>query len=107
MGTAVLCRRVVELFVTDLLIKRHGSPVPISKLLKEATTSGKIPKETGPGLFGILALALADGVISNPDYNIASHLREFGNNIHEKGGVQNEVDAKYAIQACIHLLHRI
>jgi hypothetical protein len=105
-GTAVLCRRLVELHVSDLLTKRHRNTASIKQLIKDAKATGKIPKVTGPGLFAILALALADGILPPNDHTIASQIKDFGNNIHERGGVQNEIDAKYAIQAYIHLLHR-
>jgi hypothetical protein len=105
-GTAVLCRRLVELHVSDLVVQRHGNTSSIKELVKNGKASGKIPKNTGPGLFAILVLALADGVLTPAEHEIATHIKDFGNNIHEEGGVENEVDSKYAIQACLHLLHR-
>jgi hypothetical protein len=105
-GAAVLCRRVVELHISDLLIQKHGNAVSIKTLIKKGKASGKIPKDAGPGLFATLALAHADGVLTPAEYEIATHIKDFGNNIHDKGGVENEVDAKFAIQACLHLLHR-
>jgi hypothetical protein len=42
--------------------------------------------------------------ISDNEYAIATRIKDFGNNIHEKGGIENSLDAKYAIQACLHLV---
>jgi len=41
------------------------------------------------------------------EFKITSSIKDFGNRIHDKGGMENAVDAKYAIQACIHLIRRL
>jgi len=104
-GTAVLCRRVIELYLAQLLEAKFGKPV--SKLVKEAKVKGEIPKKIGPGLYVVLELAKIRDIITNQEYLVASHIKDFGNSIHDRGGVNNAVDAKYAIQSCLHLLHRI
>ena len=106
-ATVVLCRRLVELRLSDLLVSKHGGTDSIKQLVQKGKLTGKVPKGAGPGLFSVLALALADGVLGQSEYEIATHIKDFGNRIHDRGGVQNELDAKYAIQSCIHLLHRI
>jgi hypothetical protein len=54
--------------------------VSLKKLIKQGKTSGTIPKNTGPGLFAILAWALADGVLTPVEHEIATHIKDFGNN---------------------------
>jgi hypothetical protein len=105
-ASIVLCRRLIELRLSDLLVSKHGGTESIKQLIKKGKATGKIPKDAGPGLFSVLALALADGLLSQSEHKIATHIKDFGNRIHDRGGVQNELDAKYAIQSCIHLLHR-
>jgi hypothetical protein len=106
-AAVVLCRRLVELRLSDLLVSKHGGTESIKQLVKKGKAAGKTPKDAGPGLFSVLALALADAALTESEHKIATHIKDFGNRIHDRGGVQNELDAKYAIQSCIHLLHRI
>lgn len=104
-GTAVLCRRIIELSISAKMEKQFG--VPIKDQIKAAKKNGEISKSIGPGLHGILELAKLRGIISPNEYVLTSNIKDFGNNIHEKGGIKNALDAKYAIQACLHLIHRL
>ncbi len=51
-GAAVLCRRVIELYLTELLTTKHGKTV--KELTKAAKAAGQIPKDARPGLFTVL-----------------------------------------------------
>lgn len=104
-GTAVLCRRLIEIVISEKLEKQFN--VTIKEQIKLAKQKGEIAKGIGPGLHGILELAKLRHAISDNEYAIATRIKDFGNNIHEKGGIENSLDAKYAIQACLHLVHRV
>jgi hypothetical protein len=104
-GTAVLCRRAIELAVSAKMERLFG--IPIRKQVQQAKKNGEISKSIGPGLYGILELAKVRSAISPNEHTLASNIKDFGNNIHEEGGISNSLDAKYAIQACLHFLHRL
>jgi hypothetical protein len=104
-GTAVLCRRIIELTISAKMEKQFG--VPIKKQVQTAKKNGEIDKSIGPGLYGVLELAKLRSVISGKEHTLASSIKDFGNNIHETGGIKNTLDAKYAVQACLHLVNRL
>jgi len=104
-GAAVLCRRVIEVYLKELLAIRCRKTVQV--LTKEAKASGQLAKDARRGLYTVLELAKLHGLITQEEHEIGSYIKSVGNDIHEKGGVENEIDAKYAIQSCMHILHRI
>ena len=103
-GVVVLCRRVLELTIKQILTESYG--MPIDALVKECRKAG-ILTDRAAGLFAILTVAKWKGVLTPQEFNIASGIKDFGNRIHDKDRLEDAVDAKYAIQACIHLLRRL
>jgi len=103
-GPTVQCRRVIELYLSRLL-ESHFSK-PIKQQVKEAKAAREISKDAGIGCNAVIQLAAKKGIITDDERTVASTIKDFGNKIHDEGGVGNAIDAKYAIQACLHLLHR-
>lgn len=105
LGSVVLCRRVLELTLTKLLFEKYKMSIPA--LIKECRKTGVLKGGIRPDLFGILMVAKSKGVLTSSEFEIASHIKDFGNRIHPPSRVKNAVDAKYAIQACIHIMRRL
>ncbi len=105
LGAAVLCRRVLELTLTQILTTRYKKTIP--QLIKECQKTGSLDKGIGPGLYGVLMVSKSRRVLMSSEFEIASNIKDFGNRIHSPGGVKNAIDAKYAIQACIHIMRRL
>jgi hypothetical protein len=104
-GVVVLCRRVLELALKEILTETYRSS--IKTLVKGCRNAGALNPGVGRGLFQILAVAKWKGLLTLNEFEVASHIKDFGNRIHDKGGVKNAVDAKYAMRACIHILRRL
>ncbi len=103
-GPTVQCRRVIELYLSRLLEAKVGRP--IRQQIKVAKGAREIPRDAGIGCNAVIQLAAKKGVITENEKTIALHIKDFGNKIHDEGGVGKAIDAKYAIQSCLHLLHR-
>lgn len=103
-GVVVLCRRVLELVLTQILTETYETS--IDTLVKRCHKAGVLKGSVRRGLFAILMVAKWKEFLTLSEFKIASHIKDFGNRIHDKGGVENVVDAKYAVQACIHVLRR-
>ena len=103
-GPTVQCRRVVELYLSRLLEARFATP--IKRQVEAAKRAGDIPKNAGNGCNAVVLLAAAKGLITEGERNVALHIKDFGNKIHDDAGVGSSVDAKYALQSCLHLLRR-
>jgi hypothetical protein len=104
MGTAILCRRLIEIYVSEKLERTFK--LPIKKQINNAKEKGEIYKGIGPGIFGILELAKLKGIINKEEYTLASNIKDFGNSIHKQGSIENLIDAKYALFSCIYFIHR-
>jgi tetratricopeptide (TPR) repeat protein len=103
-GVVVLCRRVLEITITQILTGTYG--VAIDTLVKECRKTGVLPSRAG-GLYAVLEAARWKGILTTQEFDIASGIKDFGNRIHDKDRLEDAIDAKYAIQACIHLLRRL
>jgi hypothetical protein len=104
MGTAILCRRLIEIYVSEKLERTFK--LPIKKQINNAKEKGEIYKGIGPGIFGILELAKLKGIINKEEYTLASNIKDFGNSINKQGSIENLIDAKYALFSCIYFIHR-
>lgn len=103
-GVVVFCRRVIELYLRELLERTLNKP--IKRVINAARLAGQIPGSSVKGLAIIGELSRINNLITDKEYNLISHIKTFGNYIHRRGGL-SEVDAKYALQSCLHILHRI
>jgi hypothetical protein len=104
-GVVVLCRRVLELILTQALTEIYK--VSLNTLVKECRKAGMLRGGVRRGLFAVLVVAKSKEFLTLSEFKIASSIKDFGNRIHDKGEMENVVDAKYAIQACIHILRRV
>jgi len=104
-GVVVLCRRVLELALKNILVATYKKQ--ISALIQECQQAGILKGGARSGLYPILVVAKWKGILTSNEFEIASNIKNFGNRIHESGGVENHIDAKYAIQRCIHVLRRL
>jgi hypothetical protein len=103
-GVAVLCRRVIEIYISEKLEKKFGLSIKEQIIISKKNM--EMPKNVGPGLFAVLELAKLRGIINDQEHILGSNIKDFGNGVHDKGTSKNKIDAKYALQACIHLIHR-
>ena len=103
-GPTVQCRRVIELYFSGLLETKFATPV--KRQIEAAKRAGDIPKNAGNGCNAVVLLAAAKGIITQDECDVALHIKDFGNKIHDEAGVGSSVDAKYALQSCLHLLRR-
>jgi hypothetical protein len=101
----VLCRRTLELTLTQILTKKYR--MTTATLIKKAKEAGVLESNARPGLFAILKVAKWKEVLTSSEFKIASRIKDFGDLIHTKGGVGDAIDTKEAIHACIHILRRL
>jgi tetratricopeptide (TPR) repeat protein len=104
-GAVVLCRRIIEMAIKDTLSKISGET--ISSLVAQCKQAGVLEGRQGNGLYQILQVARWKNVISSSDFDIAIAIKNYGDRIHIKDGVKEELHAKYAIQACIRILRQL
>jgi hypothetical protein len=104
-GVVVLCRRILEIMLTQILIKKYETS--INDLIEECKKEGVLKGNVRQGLFAILMVAKSKKVLTSEEFKIATDIKDFGNRIHSIGGVNSAIDAKYALQACIHILRRL
>jgi hypothetical protein len=104
-GVVALCRRIIEMALRDILSERCNTSV--ENLIKDCVKSGVLKGRPGPGLYPILVVAKWKEIINEDDFNVAKKIKDFGDRIHDRGGVRNAIDAKFAIQACIRILRQL
>jgi hypothetical protein len=104
-GAVVLCRRVLELALAQILTEKCRSSIDL--LVESCQRAGALGAGARRGMFVILTVAKWKGLLTDDEFEIASHVKDFGDRIHDKGGLENAIDAKYAIEACIHILRRL
>jgi hypothetical protein len=103
-GPTVECRRVVELYLSQALEAKFGTL--IRQQIEAAKAAREISKKAGIGCNAVIQLAAAKRMITDEERRVALHIKDFGNKIHDRAGVGTAIDARYAMQSCLHLLRR-
>jgi hypothetical protein len=104
-GAGVLCRRTLELPLTQILTNTYK--MSIDTLIDKAIEAGVLKSNVRRGFFAILKVAKWKGVLTSSEFKVASKIKDFGDLIHAESGVEEAVDTKYAIYACIHILRKL
>lgn len=79
----------------------------LARAIKSCHKAGVLKSGMRRSLFAILIVAKWKKLLTASEFKVASHIKDFGNRIHDKGRIENAVDAKYAIESCIHIVRRL
>jgi hypothetical protein len=104
-GAGVLCRRTLELPLTQILTNTYK--MSIDTLINKAIEAGVLKSNVRRGFFTILKVAEWKGVLTSSEFKVASKIKDFGDLIHAESGAEDAVETKYAIYACIHILRKL
>lgn len=105
LGSAVLCRRLVEITLKQKLERRFRKP--IDRLVKECHAAGQLNGRLGTGFYQLLMVANWKKILSSDQLRISRGIKDYGDLIHEEGDVVDETEARNSIQASIRIIRQV